>query len=754
MKQSQNQTQFLELQQRISKTFSCIFEESPSKQHKQLAKYCIQLNYDIMNFIMIFNNDQQIEMAINFIRFFKQEIQNHIKMNIIPNLSSYNFKDKNISFQNLQNFIQIYQKYISKSNFLLASINCAINISHPKNPKEKLQSILNYLFLEKIYLLKIVEQLFDNFLQTTDIVYQLVQNNQDSWQNIQQVLKQFANIIINLQQNQTQFNIEAEFQESIQSYFTKKYQEQYNKWSQQVEMPLYLRKVKMELLYNEKILNFENDQIKQIVDSLLKQNLLTQYTHYLFSNQNPINLELLLEKFNYQEGQQLEELQLLDELYLSLQQDDQQIKMKIKQKIIQEGELRILMIIDQEITKQLAHSFINNFTQLHQKYRKMIETCFKDKSYFNQILISAFEELVNSQLNKFDFGELLIFFIEVEIESIIKNENWNTLLLDVVYLFQYINQFHNFLFYYQNMLALRLFKYFRILKQNDFFQSYLKIECQIIQNIEAILGTATLQSLRIMIQEFVNNNFTIYEFLTENKKILQAQNPLLITENNWPKFQQFNIELNIEFNEITKLKKYYESQQENKQILWLDFLSYVEIEHSISKQRILMSIPQAIILFVYQYENEFKSIQMISQITKLDYNFIQKNCSLMKDVNILEEVVQQDQNLFRLNQDWLDLKDSKIGNQITTNSYIPILKLKKKKSKRNLSNPAKAQIMKILKIQKEIIFQDLFQIVQENIKKSLKEEVNLALIKQVIEELIENNYLERNTSNPDLLKYV
>ncbi|CAD8106376.1 unnamed protein product [Paramecium primaurelia] len=756
MIQSQNQTkaQFQELEQKIENSFNNIFNTT-TYPIKEFPKFQSQLNSEIMIFILKFSNDLQIEMAINFIRILKKLVQIHIEDQIIPLFNNLNFYDQTNGCSKLECFIEMYQKYIKKSKYLLTSLYFAINLIYPKNPQEALKDYLNYLLLQKLCSTNILKQLFECFLQQIDVAYYLIQKNQDSsWKKIGNTLKQFGDILINLQKEQANNNIYLEFTNVVLTHFKNKYQEFYNKWAKEYKIPFYLRKVKMQKEYNNQILNFDDNSIRLQINSQLEEQLLHSFKEFILSENIPFNLESLLENFNSENLEIQDDLGLLNELYLTLDPNDQDIKMKIKQKILQEGILIFQIINNQEVNQQLSHRFVISLFQLHQKYHKMIQICWNQNTYIQSLLTNVFEELLNFSDQKLDFQEYFVLFIEQEIENVINNQNDNQYLGDTVQLLLYLSEKNDFTLYYQNRLAQRLLKYYRILSSTEFYQVYLKTESIIIQKMSSLMGNQSIYLLELMIEEFSKSRETIFEFKIENNKQLIVQHPLLLKQSDWPKFQYQQIELNEEFFIIGKLKLKFESQQDQKFINWLDLLSYVDIEYSKKQITLRINIPQAIILFVYQYKNEFLSTKMISQITKLQEYLIIQNCLEMKASNILEEVVIDNEKLYRFNEEWEELEDQKINKIIITNTQIPILYLKKAKSKRNLNLPIEAFILKTLKIKKTILFQDLVENVKQYTKNTFNEDIQIDQISTIIKNLYERNYLDIDASNPELLKYI
>ncbi|CAK69099.1 unnamed protein product (macronuclear) [Paramecium tetraurelia] len=755
MEQSQNLTkkQFQELEKKIQISFNNIFKANTvrSKEH---SKSDIQLNGEMMNFILKFHNDEQIEMAINFFRLLTKNLKNHIYDYIIPSLGCLKFDDQRKGCQNLEVFIKIYENYIQRSKYLLTSFYFAINLLHQNNLLETLQNYLSYLLFERLSSTHIPKSLYCCFFQQLDVAYTQVDHSQDSWKNLTLVLNKFGDILINLQQGQPNIEIILDFPDQILSHFKNKYQGLFNSWIDQCEIPLYLRRVKREKELNDQILNFQSNSIKQKVNSLLEDHLLKNYKDVILSEKKPFNLGYLLQNFQYEAQQYQNDLELFNELYLTHDPDDQEIKMKIKQKIIQEGNQILEMIINEEINQKLAHRFIISLFQLFQKYLKMIEICLCHNTNISSLLTSAFEELLNCQNQNIDFQEYFVLYIEVEIENVINSQINKEQLIDSIQLLLFISENQDFTLYYQSRLAQRLLKYYRILTNHESFQIYLRTESLIIQKMSSLMGNQNIYPLQLMIEEFQKNSDTTFEFRTENHKLLIAQYPLLLRYQDWPKFQQQQIELNQELQTVNQLKLQFEQQQDQKFINWLDLISYVDIECSKLQITFRISIPQAIILFSYQFQNELMSIKRISQITKLQEYFILQNCAEMKDAKILEEVIQDDVKLYRFNEELKDQEVTQMRKLVIATAQIPFLYLKKSKQRKNLYSPIEAFIIRTLKNQKKILFQDLVPIIENFIKHTFNERVQSDQITSIVQDLYEKGYLEKDETNPELLKYV
>ncbi|CAD8182282.1 unnamed protein product [Paramecium octaurelia] len=755
MAQSQNltKTQFQDLEKQIENSFKNIFQ-APTLLRKEHSKSDIQLNVEMMNFILKFANDEQIEMAINFFRILTKKVKHHIQDYIIPSLNCLKFDDQQQGCSNLEVFIQNYQTFIQRSRYLLTSFYFAINLLHQNNLLETLQKYLSYLFFERLCSTQIPKQLFMCFFQQLDAAYTRTDHNQDSWKKLTLALKEFGDILLNQQKAQQSIEIILDFPNHIFSHFQKKYQGLFNRWVDECEIPLYLRRVKMEKELNNQILNFQNSSIKQQVNSLLEDHLLKNYKDVILSEMKPFNLGQLLQNFKYEAQEYQNDLELFNELYLTLDPNDQEIKLKIKQKIIQEGTQILEMVINEEINQKLAHSFIISMFQLLQKYLKMIETCLCHNTNIQSLLTSAFEELLNCQNQNIDFQEYFVLFIEEEIENVIKNQIRNEYLIDSIQLLLFMSENQDFALYYQNRLAQRLLKYYRILSNHEFLQIYLRTESLIIQKMSSLMGNQNTYHLQSMIEEFQNNSDTTFEFRTEDHKLLIVQYPLLLKHQDWPKFKQQQIELNQEFQTINQLKLQFESQQDQKLINWIDLISYVDIEYSKMQITFRISIPQAMILFSYQSSNEFMSVKRISSITKLQEYFISQNCAEMKAAKILEEVIQDDVELYRFNEEWMEQEATQRRKIIIATTQNPFLYLKKSKQRKNLQLPIEAFIIKTLKNQKQILFQDLVPMLEKFIKRTFNESVELVQITAIVKYLYEKNYLEKDESNPELLKYI
>ncbi|CAD8162360.1 unnamed protein product [Paramecium octaurelia] len=709
-----------------------------------------RIDRDIDEYIKNQNNDQQQEEAKTFIKVAIKCIKTHCAKNILPKFQD-KYKD---ALYHVETFLQVHKTFVkSVKSFKILLYQAAQTLQQESIP-EFYSSLFDNIFVEEFQLV------FKNvlFKCVVDMIKTACEEEQKLIK-ISDLLYEFGNVMSQLQKSTEEaldFKIEQEFKQKIFDYFEEKYQQNYKSWHQSVNTQAYLRKVQQQKEINEKVLKFGDKTILEQVNRILNSHLLTYYKPYLLADTNPNNFEHLLNEFHKEPIIQQQNLKLIGDLYGSLDDHYDQITTNFKNIITQEGQA-IMQKKNHQIVETNQDqifsdpSFIGQFYSLYQKYSFLIESCFSQKSDFIMALNNAFESFINLPIGNHEFADYLVTFIGEQIE-LLRNSPKNATKSpeQIVKLFVFINQKARFLKLYKISLAQRLIKYQR---QVEAKKSKLActIEMNIVEEMEKKCGAQDLESLKIMIKDFQKTENEVTK-IQEEKGLykLQIQPPIIINKQHWPEIDE--IQLNLQSEIITQQKEIIAKRQQQKTLIWLDLISYVEIQSTEKALTFNLSVPQAVILLLYQYRNDILDVNRIASLTGLKEQYVIQNCKMMKDAKILDEQIVNDQICYQFNENLTKQKKGKCK-KIVTETYFPQNQVEQVVSVYDKDLAIEAAIVKIMKKQKEMQFSDLVIQVQGHMKKNQNVEIPFAQIKQMIERLQRNEYLERDAINMQLIKY-
>ncbi|CAD8116204.1 unnamed protein product [Paramecium sonneborni] len=695
-------------------------------------------------------NDQQQNECKKFINVAIKCIKNHITKNILPKFKDQ-YKD---AIQYIETFIQMHDTFVKSMKSYKTVLYQAAQIFQQESIQEFYTSLFDNIFVEEL------QNVFKNvlFKSVVDMIRTACEDEQKQ-QKISELLYNFGNVMSQLQKSTEEaleFKIEQEFKQRIFDYFEEKYQQNYKQWHSSLKTQFYLRKVHQQKEINEKVLKFGDKTILEQVNRILNSHLLTYYKPYLLSETNFDNFEHLLIEFHKEPIGQQQNLKLIGDLYGSLDDHYDQITTNFKNIITQEGQ-KIVQIKNHQIVETNSDqnfsdpSFIGQFYSLYQKYFILIESCFNQKSDFIMALNNSFETFINLPIGNYEFADYLVSYIGEQIE-LLRNSPKNSTKSpeQMVKLFVFINQKGRFLKLYKISLAQRLIKYQRQIetKKNKLA---CQIEMSIVEEMEKKCGTQDLESLKIMIKDFLKTENEISK-IQEEKGLskLQIQPPIIINKQHWPEIDELQLDLQCEI--IAQQKEIIAKRQQQKTLIWLDLISYVEIQCTERALIFNLSVPQAVILLLYQYRNDILDVNRIASLTGLKEQYVIQNCKMMKDAKILDEQIVNDQVCYQFNENLTKQKKGK-SKKIITDTYFPQNQVEQVISVYDKDLAIEAAIVKIMKKQKEMQFSDLVIQVQGHMKKNQNVEIPFAQIKQMIERLQRNEYLERDAINMQLIKY-
>ncbi|CAD8119002.1 unnamed protein product [Paramecium sonneborni] len=710
-----------------------------------------EINSKIDVYIQNHSNDQQQNEAKKFIKVAIKCIKNHIAKNILPKFKDQ-YKDPIL---NIETFLSIHHTFVKSMKSYKTILYQAAQTFQQESIPDFYTSLFDNIFVEEL------QSVFKNvlFKSVVDIIKTACEDEQKQ-QKISELLYQFGNVMTQLQKSTEEaieFKIEKEFKQKIFDYFEEKYQQNYNSWHLSLKTQVYLRKVYQQKEINDRVLKFGDKTILEQVNRILNSHLLTYYKSYLLSESNADNFEHLLKEFHQEPNSYQQNLKLIGDLYGSLDDHYDQIAANFKNIITLEGQTIMQkknhQIVETNSDQNFSDpNFIGQFYSLYQKYFLLIESCFAQKSDFIMALNNSFETFINLPIGNHEFADYLVTYIGEQIE-LLRNQPKNFSIKSpeqIVKLFVFINQKGRFLKLYKISLAQRLIKYQRQVetKKNKLA---CQIEMSIVEEMEKKCGAQDLESLKIMIRDFQKTENEVTK-IQEEKGLckLQIQPPIIINKQHWPEIDE--LQLNLQSDLITQQKEIIAKRQQQKTLIWLDLISYVEIQCTEKALTFNLSVPQAVILLLYQYRNDILDVNRIASLTGLKEQYVIQNCKMMKDAKILDEQILNDQVCYQFNENLTKQKKGK-SKKIVTETYFPQNQVEQVVSVYDKDLAIEAAIVKIMKKQKEMQFSDLVIQVQGHMKKNQNVEIPFAQIKQMIERLQRNEYLERDAINMQLIKY-
>ncbi|CAD8077270.1 unnamed protein product [Paramecium primaurelia] len=616
--------------------------------------------------------------------------------------------------------LQCYFSYLDRS-FVEISNN---NTQYP-NLKQQARKQFHQLFYSKLF--SLIKEEFKTKLKQDR--YQI---DKETQLQLQRVYK----IIYDMKTFQDQFNkelIQKEIKEDSQTY----YQQQYNTF----QTLSFLDQIKSLVQFKQEELSRiklifgceQSDLQKELID-LFNKYVINNYAQELYSDNNNDALKNIIFQDCYEQFGQL--VQFFDHFKSNTHifvKKFQEIIIQQGMEIIQERQNRIIQTKIKQEKEDQQNKFLEQLIQLQQSYKKLIQQHAENNQFLLANLRVAFE-IITANADQYIIMESLLQKLHTfTIKRIDICEEKQ--LSEVMQLLECFQAKDLLLKNYQNKLAQRIL---------TLFDYHSDIDKLIIDQFRKTFGPEHTKYLESMIKD--------YEQQKNEEKIticdIEIQAKILQKEY-WPEIRpQINLMNILILNQLkSAYRQKFNSQQEKNQLVdinWQDQISMIELMFRTNQEyKVIIGVVGGAILLQFNEQN----IPLTSEQLSLQIGV--NNQYFLNQIKLLEnrKLLIKDGQAYKFNEDFSNPKlKFRVG--IILESFV---EYQQEDIQGDRKIAIQAAIVRIMKGKKTLTFQLLIQLVKEQLKMFKPKDSD---IKDVIEILMNQEYLRRNQQNMNELIYV
>jgi cullin 1 len=400
--------------------------------------------------------------------------------------------------------------------------------------------------------------------------------------------------------------------------------------------------------------------------------------------------------------------------------------------------------------------YVRKLIDLHDKYVGYVKTCYSGASSFYKVLKEAFEAFCNKEVSESSSAEVLVAFCDNLLRKggteKLSDDAIEASLDAVVNLLVYINDKDLFAEFYRKRLARRLLfdnsssddrerGFMQRLKQQNGSQFTSKIEGMVTDIALAREKQGSFHSWLALSSTSVRVNFI---------------NVTVLTTGFWPSYKITDLVLPNEMADgVNAFKEFYDRDSKNRRLVWVYALGTVLMKANFKARAIELNIStiQAATLVQFNDNDElsFTEIKERLNIVEEDVGRVLHSLSCAKYNILVKEpntkvVLATDK--FRFNAGFT----SKM-----TRIKVPVPPIDDKKKvvedvDKDRRYSIDAAIVRTMKSRKTLQYQQLIMEVVQQLSCSFKADIKL--IKKRIEDLISRDYIERDTEQQQLFRYL
>ncbi|CAD8085765.1 unnamed protein product [Paramecium sonneborni] len=526
--------------------------------------------------------------------------------------------------------------------------------------------------------------------------------------------------------------IQNEIKEDSKNY----YQNQYNYFKQQsiLDQIKLLIKLKDEELSRIKLIFGceQNDLQKDLID-LFNQNIINNYALDLHQDNNDTLKNIIFQDCYKQFGQLVQFFDNFKSNTHIFVKKFQDIIIQQGKEIIQERQIGITQSQKKQEKEEQQNKFLDELIFLQQSYKKLIQNYGENNQFLLVNLRSAFENITANADQYIIMESLLQRIHKFTVKRIdIEEEKQLSQVMQILECFQAKDLFIK---NYQNKLAQRIF---------TIFDYHSDIDKQIIDQFRKTFGPEHTKYLEFMIKDYeqsLNEKIITISDIEIQAKILQKEY--------WPEIKPYvNLDKILILNQLkSAYRQKFNSQQEKNQLVdlnWQDQLSMIEVQFKTNLEyRIILGVVSGAILLQFNEKNLPLTIEQLQEKIEVNQQY------LLNQIRLLEQkkLIIKDAQGFKFNEEFSTHKIRiKLG--IILDQYVEY-KQEDIQSDRKIA--IQAAIVRIMKGKRTLSFQQLNLLVKEQLKMFKPQDKD---IKEVIEILMNQDYLKRNPQNINELIYV
>lgn len=408
--------------------------------------------------------------------------------------------------------------------------------------------------------------------------------------------------------------------------------------------------------------------------------------------------------------------------------------------------------------------YVDKLIAMHDSYNTLLVDCFSNSTLFNKAMKEAFESFINREMgpagSKVTCAELLSLYCDTLLKSSgekMSDEAIENTLEKVVQLFAYLSDKDMFSEFYRKQLSRRLLN--KKSASNDAEQrmlEMLKAQCgaQFTSKLEGMLKDLTMsREHQQNFKEFINQ-------LTGPEKLRIECEVQVLTTGYWPSHPIIDITLPTEIVScIEAFKKCYEQHTKHRRLKWLLTMGGVTLNANFDmKYELSVSTSQACILLLFNTVPSLTFDEVRSRLNLSEEEATRQLLTLSAGKFRLLKKEPAGKNIessdsFSVNAVF---KSDKKRIKVPTISTKELTKEDKESTTQTVAEDRKhaieAAIVRIMKMRKQLEFQKLVLETSQQLLRLFKPDVKL--IKARMEDLIVREYLERDPTNPKILRYL
>ncbi|KAJ6714593.1 CULLIN [Salix viminalis] len=587
-----------------------------------------------------------------------------------------------------------------------------------------------------------------------DAVLDVIGKERDGEQIDRALLKNVLDIFVEIGMSQMDLyedDFEAHMLQGTGAYYSVKAAN----WIQEDSCPDYMIKA-------EECLKRERERVSHYLHSSSETKLVEKVQHELLV----VHVNQLLEKehsgvHSLLRDDKLDDLSRMFRLYHKVTRGLEPVSNVFKQHITAEGTALVQQAED-AASSQAANGgvqeqvLIRKIIELHDKYMTYVTDCFQNHTLFHKAMKEAFEIFCNKTVAGSSSAEQLATFCDTILRKggsdKLNDEAIEETLEKVVKLLAYISDKDLFAEFYRKKLARRLlFDRSANDEHERSILSKLKQQCggQFTSKMEGMVTDLQLaKEYQSSFDEYLGNNPA-----TRPGIDLQVS---VLTTGYWPSYKSSDINLPAEMARgVEVFKEFYDNKNKHRKLTWIYSLGSCHINAKFDQKPIelIVTTYQACLLMLFNTSDKlsYPEIMTQSNLSNDDLPRLLHSLScgkykiLSKEPNT-KTVTQNDS--FEFNRKFNDrMRRIKVP--------LPLVDERKKvvedvyKDRRYAIDAA---IVRIMKSRKVLGYQQLVMECVEQLSRMFKPDIKA--IKKRIEDLISQEYLEREKENPNMFRYL
>ncbi|CAD8172738.1 unnamed protein product [Paramecium octaurelia] len=692
------------------------------EQNLYTAKEVMTFYTEIYNYIV--QGEQQGQMMYEL---FKEYIQKFLQVS--EGLAKESWKGQKNFLEEILYQHQIYETHTRILQSYFAYLDRSfVEVSNNTTQYPNLKQQAKKQFYESFYI-KLFSSIKEEF--KTKLKQDRIQLDKEQQLQLQRVYK----IIYDMKAFQDIGNnqlIQKEIKEDSKTY----YLQQYSNFQQQS----FLDQIKSLVQFKQEELSRirlifgceQNELQKELID-LFNNYIINSYALDLNSDNNDTLKNIIFQDCYEQFGQLVFFFDHFKSNTHIFVKKFQEIIIQQGMEIIAERQNRILQTKIKQEKEDQQNKFLEQLISLQQSYKKLIYEHAENNQFLLANLRVAFEIITANADQYFIMESLLQKLHTFTLKRIDIGEEKQ--LKEVMQLLECFQAKDLLLRNYQNKLAQRIL---------TLFDYHSDIDKQIIDQFRKTFGPEHTKQLESMIKDYEqqkNEDKISISDIEIQAKILQKEY--------WPEIRpQLGLENILILNQLkAAYRQKFNSQQEKNQLIeisWQDQISMMELMFRTNQEyKVIIGVVGGAILLQFNDQNNPLTSEQLAQSIGVNNQYFLNQIKLLESRKLLI----RDGQAYKFNEEFSNPKlKFRVG--IILESFV---EYQQEDIQGDRKIAIQAAIVRIMKGKKTLTFQQLIQSVKEQLKMFKPKDTD---IKDVIEILMNNEYLKRNQQNMNELIYV